>query len=101
MPACTYLATPMAVLAAGAIPVIVDIDESLGMSPDALRDGIGPRTRAVIPVHMWGLPCDMDSIMETAADRGLLVIEDACQAVGGAYKGDNISSVRVCYRLKT
>lgn len=93
VPACTYMATPMAVLAAGAIPVIVDIAESLGMSPDALRDGIGPRTRAVIPVHMWGLPCDMDSIMETAADRGLLVIEDACQAVGGAYEGRMLGSI--------
>ena len=93
VPACTYMATPMAVLAAGAIPVIVDIDESLGMSPAALRDAVGPRTRAVIPVHMWGLPCDMDSIMATAADRGLLVIEDACQAVGGAYEGRMLGSI--------
>ena len=93
VPACTYMATPIAVLAAGAIPVIVDIDESLGMSPDALRDGIGARTRAVIPVHMWGLPCDMDSIMAIAVDRGLLVIEDACQAVGGAYEGSMLGSI--------
>jgi len=93
VPACTYMATPMAVLAAGAIPVIVDVDESLGMSPDALRDGIGPRTRAVIPVHMWGMPCDMDAIMTIAADRGLLVIEDACQAVGGSYEGRALGSI--------
>ena len=92
VPACTYMATPMAVLAAGAIPVIVDIDESLGMSPAALRDAVGPRTRAVIPVHMWGLPCDMDSIMATAADRCLLVVEDVCQAVGGAYEGRMLGS---------
>ena len=93
VPACTYMATPMAVLAAGAIPVIVDIDESLCLNPDALRDGIGPRTRAVTPVHMWGLPCDMGSIMAIAADRGLLVIEDACQAVGGAYEGRMLGSI--------
>ena len=93
VPACTYMATPIAVLAAGAIPVIVDIDESLGMSPDALRDGVGARTRAVIPVHMWGLPCDMDAIMAVAAERGLLVIEDACQAVGGAYEGRMLGSI--------
>ena len=93
VPACTYMATPISVLAAGAIPVIVDIDESIGMSPAALRDAIGPRTRAVIPVHMWGLPCDMNSIMEIAADRNLLVIEDACQGVGGAYEGRMLGSI--------
>ena len=93
VPACTYMATPGSVLAAGAIPVIVDIDESMGMSPAALRDAIGPRTRAVIPVHMWGLPCDMDSIMAIAAQRDLLVIEDACQAVGGAYEGRMLGSI--------
>ena len=93
VPACTYMATPVSVLAAGAIPVIVDIDESIGMSPAALRDAIGPRTRAVIPVHMWGLPCDMNSIMEIAADRNLLVIEDACQGVGGAYEGRMLGSI--------
>ena len=63
------------------------------MSPAALRDAIGPRTRAVIPVHMWGLPCDMDAIMELAAERDLLVIEDACQAVGGAYEGRMLGSI--------
>jgi dTDP-4-amino-4,6-dideoxygalactose transaminase len=93
VPACTYMATPMAVLAAGAIPVIVDIDESLGMCPAALSAIVGSRTRAVIPVHMWGLPCDMDAIMAIAADRGLLVIEDACQAVGGAYEGKMLGSI--------
>ena len=93
VPACTYMATPISVLAAGAIPVIVDIDESIGMSPAALSDAIGPRTRAVIPVHMWGLPCDMNSIMEIAANRDLLVIEDACQGVGGAYEGRMLGSI--------
>jgi dTDP-4-amino-4,6-dideoxygalactose transaminase len=87
VPACTYMATPIAVLAAGAIPVIVDIDESIGIDPAALETAIGPRTRAVIPVHMWGLACDMDAIMEISRRRGLIVIEDACQAVGGAYVG--------------
>jgi dTDP-4-amino-4,6-dideoxygalactose transaminase len=93
VPACTYMATPGSVLAAGAIPVIVDIDESIGMSPAALQDAIGPHTRAVIPVHMWGLPCDMDSIMAIAAQRDLLVIEDACQGVGGAYEGRMLGSI--------
>ena len=93
VPACTYMATPASVLAAGAIPVIVDIDESIGMSPAALRDAIGPRTRAVMPVHMWGLACAMNSIMKIAKDKNVLVIEDACQGVGGAYEGRMLGSI--------
>src|SRR5512135_2435390 len=58
VPAHTYMATAVAVLGVGAIPVIVDVDESVTLSPAAFEAAIGPRTRAVIPVHMWGLPCD-------------------------------------------
>jgi len=87
VPAHTYMATAISVLAAGAIPVIVDVDDSITMSPQALDDAIGPRTRAVIPVHMWGLVCDMDAILRIARRRRLLVVEDACQCVGGAYEG--------------
>src|SRR6056297_1343603 len=76
VPACTYMATPIAVLAAGAIPIIVDIDESITIDPKAVEAAIGPRTRAVIPVHMWGLPCDMDAIMSLANRAGLIVVED-------------------------
>ncbi len=87
VPACTYMATPIAVLAAGAIPVIVDINESIGIDPQAFEAAVGPRTRAVIPVHMWGLPCDMDELMKIAGRHNILVIEDACQGVGGYYVG--------------
>ncbi|MDA0990538.1 MAG: aminotransferase class V-fold PLP-dependent enzyme [Verrucomicrobia bacterium] len=87
VPACTYMATAVAVLAVGAIPVIVDIDDTLTLSPKALDAAIGPHTRAVIPVHMWGLPCDMRAILRVARKHKLLVIEDACQAVGGGYRG--------------
>jgi dTDP-4-amino-4,6-dideoxygalactose transaminase len=93
IPACTYMASAVAVLGAGAIPVIVDIDETTTMDPQALADAIGPRTRAVMPVHMWGLSCDMDSIMRVATDRGLIVVEDACQAVGGAFEGRMLGSI--------
>src|SRR3954451_24719047 len=74
IPAHTYMATATSVLAAGAIPVIVDIDESLTLDPDALDDAVGPRTKAVVPVHMWGTACDMDRIMAVAARHGLKVI---------------------------
>jgi O-acetylhomoserine/O-acetylserine sulfhydrylase-like pyridoxal-dependent enzyme len=77
VPAHTYMATAMAVLAAGAIPVIVDVDESITIDPEAVENGIGPRTRAVIPVHMWGVACDMDRIMAIAAKHDLLVDHQA------------------------
>src|SRR5207245_2854224 len=81
------------VLAVGAIPVIVDVDETLTIDPDALEDAIRPRTKAVVPVHMWGAACDMDRIMSIAARRDLIVIEDACQGVGGGYKGRRLGSI--------
>jgi dTDP-4-amino-4,6-dideoxygalactose transaminase len=93
VPAHTYMASATSVLAAGAIPVIVDINESLTIDPAAIEAATGPRTRAVIAVHMWGTTCDMDAIMEIARRRKLLVIEDACQAVGGGYKGRKLGSI--------
>src|SRR5471032_2291877 len=76
VPAHTYMASATSVLAAGAIPVIVDVNESITIDTDAIEAAIGPRTRAVIPVHMWGTMCDMDDIMEIARRRKLFVIED-------------------------
>lgn len=93
IPAHTYMATATAVLAAGAIPVIVDVDESITISPAAIEAAIGPCTKAVIPVHMWGAACDMDAIMEIARRRNLIVIEDSCQGVGGGYKGRKFGSI--------
>lgn len=93
VPACTYIATAIAVLAVGAIPVVVDIDDSLTLDPKAVEAAIGPHTKAIIPVHMWGLVCDMDALMAVAKKHNLLVIEDACQCVGGAYKGRMCGSI--------
>lgn len=93
IPAHTYMATATSVLAAGAIPVFVNIDESLTMDPEAFERAIGPKTRAVIPVHMWGTACDMHPIMAIAGKHGLIVIEDACQGVGGSYEGRKLGSI--------
>jgi dTDP-4-amino-4,6-dideoxygalactose transaminase len=93
VPAHTYMATALSVVTAGAIPVIVDIDESIMLDPAALADAVGPRTKAVIPVHMWGMVCDMDAIMRVARRKKLLVIEDACQCAGGAYHDRMVGSI--------
>lgn len=92
VPACTYMATAVAVLAAGAIPVIVDIDESLTMDAEAVDAAVGRHTRAMIPVHMWGLSCNMKALMSVARKHRLLVVEDVCQAVGGGYEGRMLGS---------
>jgi dTDP-4-amino-4,6-dideoxygalactose transaminase len=93
IPAHTYMATATSVLTAGAIPLIVDIDESITIDPKAIEAAIGPRTRAVVAVHMWGAACDMDAIMAIAQRHNLIVIEDACQGVGGGYKGRKLGSI--------
>ena len=93
IPAHTYMATAMSVLSVGAIPVIVDIDESLTINPSALEDACGPRTRAVIVVHMWGTTCNMNAIMKIAKKKRLFVIEDSCQAVGGGYEKKMLGTI--------
>jgi dTDP-4-amino-4,6-dideoxygalactose transaminase len=93
VPAHTYMASATSVLAAGAIPVIVDVNESITMDPAAIEAAIGPRTRAIVAVHMWGTTCDMDAIMEIARRRELRVIEDTCQGVGGGYNGRKLGTI--------
>jgi|JI9StandDraft_2_1071091.scaffolds.fasta_scaffold01006_6 dTDP-4-amino-4,6-dideoxygalactose transaminase len=85
VPAYTWMATPAAPVLAGAVPVLVDIDESLTIDPADIERKITPYTKAIIPVHMVNAPANMDAIMAIARRRGLLVIEDACQAVGVQY----------------
>lgn len=93
VPSYTYMATALAVLSAGAIPVVADVDESLTLSPVDVERRITEYTRAVIPVHMVGLPCDMKRIMKLARRHKLLVLEDACQAVGGGYEGKALGGI--------
>ena len=93
IPAHTYMATAMSVLSVGAIPVIVDIDESLTIDPKALEDACGSLTRAAIVVHMWGTTCNMNAIMKIAKKKNLFVIEDACQSVGGGYEKKMLGTI--------
>ena len=93
VPAHTYMATATSVLSVGAIPVIVDVDESITIDPRAVDAAIGPHTKAVIPVHMWGAACNMNEIMRIADKHGILVLEDTCQGVGGGYEGRKLGTI--------
>ncbi len=93
VPAHTYMATAMSVLSVGAIPVIVDIDDSLTIDPNALEEACGPRTKAAIVVHMWGTTCNMNKIMKIAKKKNLFIIEDACQGVGGGYEKKMLGTI--------
>jgi len=89
----TFIASANAVLFAGAKPVFVDIDErTYNLNPCLIEAAITPRTKAILPVHLFGNPCDMEAIMDIAAQRGLVVIEDACQAHGATVKGRKVGS---------
>src|SRR5213083_796940 len=84
----TFMATAEAISYCGAKPVFVDIDErTFTMDPAQIERAITPRTKAIIPVHLFGQTADMDPILEIARRHGLHVIEDACQAHGAEYKG--------------
>lgn len=94
VPAFTVFSTPAAVLHCNAVPVIVDVDpEAWTISVDAIRSRITPRTRAIIPVSICGLPADMDPIMQLAKQHNLVVIEDNAQCVIGQYKGRIAGSI--------
>ncbi len=90
----TFMATAEAITYCGARPVFVDVDErTYTMSPEALHSVLTTKTKAIIPVHLFGQPADMDPIVEFAREQGLYVIEDACQAHGAEYKGRRVGTL--------
>lgn len=92
VPPFTFLATIESVLNAGAVPVFAEIDETLCLDPAALETVITPRTRAIITVHMCGAMARIDEISRLCEDKGLVLIEDACQAVGGTFQGQALGT---------
>lgn len=92
LPTFTFVASFEAVLSVGAIPVLCDIDDTLTLDPQAVRRAIGPRTRAIMPVHMCGSMAELGELKAIADQHGLLLIEDACQAIGGTYEGKPLGS---------
>ena len=94
IPPYTFIATASIVVEANCVPVFTDIDpETYNLDPVAVEKAITPRTKAIIPVHFGGQACDMDVLMEIANKHGLTVIEDACHAHGGEYKGKKLGSI--------
>ena len=87
IPPFTFVATIEAVLNAGAVPVFAEIDETLCLDPEGIEPAITSRTKAVLPVHMCGSMARIDAIKRVCDERGLILIEDACQAVGATFKG--------------
>ncbi len=89
----TFIASANAICYVGATPVFVDIDEqSFNIDPTRIKDKITPRTRAILPVHLYGNPCDMEAILAIAAAYNLVVIEDACQAHGACINGSKVGN---------
>ena len=86
--------TALAVLHAGARPVFVDVDpRTLNLDPERVEGALTPRTKAIVPVHLYGHPADMDPILSLARERGLAVLEDACQAHGALYRGRPVGTL--------
>jgi dTDP-4-amino-4,6-dideoxygalactose transaminase len=88
----TFIATVGAIMAVGARPVLTDCDRHGAMDPKAVAAAISSRTRAIIPVHLFGRICDIDAILSLAKERGIAVIEDACQAHGAIWRGKRAGS---------
>jgi len=90
----TFFATAGAIVNVGGRPVFVDINpETYNLDPDICEDAVTERTKAIIPVHLFGQSCDMDPIMEIAKQHNLAVMEDACQSIGCSYKGKMVGTI--------
>lgn len=90
----TFVATAEAISYTGAIPVFADIDPgTFNIEPEDIIKKITKRTKAIIPVHLYGQPCQMDRIIEIAKGKGIKIIEDSCQAIGAKYKGRHVSTI--------
>lgn len=92
VPAHTFVASCSAIVNAGATPVLVDVLPDFNIDPDLAERAVTPRTKAIMPVHLSGWPCDMDRVMEIAGKYGLAVVEDACQSLGATFCDRKVGS---------
>lgn len=91
----TFIATAEVIALLGLTPVLVDVDpDTMNIDPDSIRKAITPKTKAIVPVHLFGQCADMDSIMQIAREHNLFVIEDACQAIGADFSSEDGTTVK-------
>lgn len=93
MPTFTFVASFEAVLSVGAIPVLTDIDDTLTLDPAAVERAVTPRTKAIMPVHMCGSMAQLDELKAICDKHNLILLEDACQAIGAKYKGRYVGTI--------
>ena len=93
MPTFTFVASFEAIMMLGAIPVLVDIDDTLTLDPEAIRNAITPKTKAIMPVHMCGSMANLGAIKDICKEHNLILVEDACQAIGGTYNGKALGTI--------
>lgn len=93
MPSFTFVASFEAVLSVGAVPVMVDVDDTLTLAPDAVRKAITSKTKCIMPVHMCGSMADLDALQAICKEHKLLLLEDACQSIGAQYKGKYLGTI--------
>ena len=96
VPGYTFFASAAAIVSAKAIPVIAEIDDTLTLDPGDVKAKITPLTKAILPVHMRGAPCQMELLTSIAKERGLKIVEDVAQAVGGSYRGKALGTFGDC-----
>ena len=93
MPTFTFVASFESILAAGATPILVEIDDTLTLDPKAVEAAITPKTKVVMPVHMCGSMADLDALKAICDRHNLILLEDACQAIGASYKGKKLGTI--------
>jgi len=93
VPAFTFVASFEAIMMLGAIPVLVDIDDTLTLDPKAVKEAISPKTKAIMPVHMCGSMANLDALLAICEEHSLILIEDSSQATGATYKGKPVGSI--------
>ncbi len=93
MPTFTFVASFESILALGAVPILVDVDDTLTLSPEAVEKAITSKTKVVMPVHMCGSMADLEALQKICDRHGLLLLEDACQAIGGSYRDKPLGSI--------
>lgn len=92
MPTFTFVASFESILALGAIPILVDVDDTLTLNPEAVENAITEKTKVIMPVHMCGSMADLKALKSLCEQYGLLLLEDACQAIGGTFEGKPLGS---------